>query len=474
MARRELSSRVSDKCSGVNPTHMSIGYPQAEFSPLHPPSYSCGFSSDGRIIGANLSVPYPRDLPWYHHMPFRRLVDWFTPAIIGDDETEAWNYIRKKEEKRVGGHVDGCDYCRLDETTAQTRTGGKQGCGRRGGKVCGSGGAGQGDAKAQGGGREGGGEEDVKDLEPDYIVKNDPAYKAWVDGKVAAQSARNKAQEEMREVPWEIKLYPGHYAPSVLQTTNEAYGQHLDMLPKRPLVYPEVEVEHKIKPMLVRFRRSNMSDHPPIPDHAFAIDRSEIETLDGEPLRGFLGANFTPEHDISVEAKTCGKEVLKPSDQAKAKQKIPTKTSGCRGVTKTSGDGVKPPAPGFPAPDPWTWRRSTIILGQVVGERQPGCTWPVYTPTGLELNRPIPRTVKMTSGHPYISKRIVVYNLCCPLLYGPIDDYFRGGQTVKILHKCLVLTPTYTNGVVGRVSFSLFSHNFIKMLNELGENFTLS
>lgn len=384
---------ATNKCSGVKPSHLNIGYPQAEFCPLHPPSYGCGFSSDGRIIGSNLQVPYPRKFPWYHDIPFRRSVDWYTPQVVGDKEYKIWEYLRQKEEKRPGGHVDGCGHCRLEDTTAQTKMGGKKlsGCDRQKSSKDVQGGA---ENKAQDG--EGADNTYSDETQPiEYIVKDDPAYKAWVDGKLATQREREKKHEEMKKVPWEIKLYPGHFAPPILQTTNETYGQHLDMLPKRPLVYPEVEINYKPIPLLVRYRRSNISDHPLIPDHTFALDKKEMESLDGKPLGGIIGAPYRPSDDAHVES--AKKDVENPS----AKQKVPTCTSGCRGMTRAMGPGVQSSAPGFPVYDPWSFRRSAVMLGQVIGERQDGCTWPVYTPTGMELNRPIPRFAKMTSGHPY-------------------------------------------------------------------------
>ena len=386
---KSLRPTDSNKCSGVKPTHLSIGYPQAEFCPLNPRSYSCGFSRDGRIIGSNLPVPYPRDHPWYHDIPFRRTVDWYAPAITRDKGHG------KKEEKQPSEFVDGCERCRLEHATAHSNSGGrvssKQGCCRHEIKIV----QGQGE-KAENDGHE----EDEQDVTVRYVVEDDPKFKAWVDEKVAAQREREKIQRAIRQVPWEIKLSPGHYAPSVLQTTNETYGQHLDMLPKSPLVYPEVEVKHKYLPLLVRYRRSNMSDHPPIPDHSFAVDRSEMETLDGAPLRGLMGAPFKPEWNTRPEALTSDRDDLKSPAKAKSKQKIPTTTPCCRGTTFARGSGIKPPAPGFLVKDPWTFRRSAIVLGQVIGERELGCTWPMYTPTGLELNHPIQRYVCMTSGHP--------------------------------------------------------------------------
>ncbi|GFO01018.1 hypothetical protein PoB_002752300 [Plakobranchus ocellatus] len=405
----ELPCPEASKCHNVKPAHLSIEYPQSDFYPLHPPNYSCGFSRDGRIIGSNLEVPYPRDLPWYHDIPFRRSVDWFAPAIVGEDEHEVWNFIRKKEEKREGGHIDGCKYCRVEETSAQTKTGlgDKKCCGRQRKKSC---------VKPEQEEKQESNEDDEDKLAPldscvkspypaSYLVENDPDYKAWVDGKLDAQRARDAAQEELVKVPWEIKLYPGHCAPSILQTTNETYGNHLDMLPKPPLVYPEVEIEHKIRPLLVRYQRSNMSDHPLIPDHSFAIDSSELESLDGKPLRGTHGALFKPDQTEAHQTKLNDEENLKLPELKNSKNKIQTKTESGSLTTVVSGPGVRNNTAGQNAKDPWTFRRSVVMLGKVIGERQPGCTWPIYTPTGLELNRPIPKLVAMTSGYPGSDKK---------------------------------------------------------------------
>ncbi|CAG5136403.1 unnamed protein product [Candidula unifasciata] len=184
-----------------------------------------------------------------------------------------------------------------------------------------------------------------------FTAANDEGYKQWIEKKKEEQQKQNEKQKQIRTVPVEIKALPGHVNPSVTETSNERYGQYLDLRPKYPAVYP---LPAKVPPMpmqvLVKFRHSNISGHPPIPDHSFAVDPREMITKEGCYTRGIHGSVFYP-------------EVSNPN-------------------TKTA----------------FTFRPNQTILGQTVGERQKGFTWPLYAPTGLELNRPIPQCVSVVVG----------------------------------------------------------------------------
>ncbi|RUS85511.1 hypothetical protein EGW08_006719, partial [Elysia chlorotica] len=392
---RYVRSCVTDKCSRAAPTYLNIEYPHSQTSSINPRSYGCGFSRDGRIIGSNLPVPYPRDTPFYHDLAFRRSVDWFAGGkFLGERKLD--------NDQPNDTFVEQCEHCQLRRMAASQRLctsegveeRGKPGCGRHGVKQILPGSAKKADVSGDGQGCE---------REDCYLIKDDPKYKAWVDGKSAARKEREKRHKEMKKTPWDVKLIPGHFAPPIRQTENETYGQHLDMLPRWPLVYPEVDVKPEPSPLTVKFRRSNMSDHPPIPDHSFAIARSEMETLDGVPLRGIIGAPYRPDTDTPAEALNCA---MKNMESSGSDLKIPTQTTCNQGnpVTVVKGKGVTSNAPGLPVKDPWTFRRSAVVLGRVAGERGPGCTWPIYTPTGLEINRPIQRTVAMTAGCSYSDK----------------------------------------------------------------------
>lgn len=286
----------SASCSLPATGYISVKPPTSLFYQIQPGNYAYGFNSSGKLIGANQEIPYPGSSVKYHDIPFSRTVDWYNTEVL-----------RNGNIKEVVKVRDVCQGKEAPESEPET--------------------------------------------DEYFTAANDEGYKQWVAKKKKEQQKQTEKQKQITTVPLEIKVLPGHVNPSITETSNERYGQYLDLRPKYPAVYP---LPAKIPPMpmhvLVKFRHSNISGHPAIPDHAFAVDPRQMVTKEGCYIRGIQGSVYYPEG-------------LNPS-------------------IKTA----------------YTFRSNQTILGQTVGERQKGFTWPLYAPTGLELNRPVPRCVSVVAG----------------------------------------------------------------------------
>ncbi|KAH9518703.1 hypothetical protein Btru_006007 [Bulinus truncatus] len=315
-------------CKYASPGYATLSPPFSCYYQLQPENYTKAFTSTGRLIGVNQEVPYPFDNQLYHHVPFNRAVDWSHTEVfpcekeIRDCTTEIVKKKSAGNEKKVTGEgapVEPAEY---------------------------------------------------------FTAENDEGYNQWVSRKQQENTAEDRKKKSA--VPEDIKNLPGHYGPSLLETTNETYGQYVDLLPEFPAVYPQRE---KIAPaplkVLVSFRPTNISDHHPIPDHSFAVDPRELVNRDFCYSRGINGSIFYPE------------------------------------------------VPGRQQKTAYTFSNTHNGLGPSAGERKPGSTFPMYSVTGLELNRPLPQRVSVVAGvggkekfrlrvppHsvPYVYKRYMSYS----------------------------------------------------------------
>ncbi|XP_059170707.1 uncharacterized protein LOC131952170 [Physella acuta] len=283
-----------------SPGYADIRSPHSLHVQLQPNTYTQGLNSSGTLIGVNNPIPYPNSNVKYFEIPFNRSVDWCYTQVAGDLElkrTCLHKIIKEKAEK--------CKELNMLQTEPAEY----------------------------------------------FTAENDEGYNQWVSRQMREKEEIEMEKAKRRIVPNSIKAMPGHYNPSTLETSNEAYGQYIDLRPKYPATYP---LSEKIPPMpmqvLVKFRPSNISDHPRIPDHVFAVDPRELITKKGCYSRGTIGALYFP-HDNKNLCKTV-----------------------------------------------YSFKRSQPYLSGVAGERKPGHTWPLYSPTGLELNRPVPRCVSVIAG----------------------------------------------------------------------------
>lgn len=287
---------ASRNCELPAPGYISINPPTSYVYRIQPGNFAYGFNSSGKLVGANQEIPYPFPNTMVHNINFPRAVEW---SAMGEIPGITMEEVMKRRQA--------CHKTELP--TLETET-------------------------------------------PEYFTAaNDEGYRKWVAKKFQEEKEQNAKQEKMRTVPPEIKAMPGHVNPSIKETANEAYGQYLDLLPKYPAVYP-LPAKNPPTPMqiLVKFKRSNISDHPKIPDHSFAIDPVEMINKDGCYTRGIHGSVYYPE------------------------------------------------VPGRQRKTAFTFRQNEVILGQTVGERKKGFTWPLYSPTGLEINRPISQCVSVVIG----------------------------------------------------------------------------
>lgn len=200
-----------------------------------------------------------------------------------------------------------------------------------------------------------------------FTSDNDPSYVAWQQKLHREHVAEAERLSSLTRVPPEITAFPGHSSPAKVEITSQEIGQYLDLLPRPPYRYPEVP--HARDPpysILVRFKPSNFADHPPVPDHGFAIPNEELLTPDGKVgLHGVLGANYRAEPPGVIECQPHSFRTSKLlSGQYRAEQ---------LGVTECQ---------------PHSFRTSKLVCGQIVGERGPGEKFfPYLHPIGLELNR---------------------------------------------------------------------------------------
>lgn len=172
---------------------------------------------------------------------------------------------------------------------------------------------------------------------------NDESYRKWVGDKLLKQLSRHDYQMSLGTVSDEIRLLPGHFNPTRTETTNQTYGKYLDLLPSFPAEYPlpSLQKAHSMK-LQVRFKKSNMSDRLPIPDHQFALD---------------------PESQVNRD--------------------------GYYTISSEYGGVHFPEVAGVREWKPYTFQRNPTILGETHGERKCGFTFPLHSNTGLEINRPL-------------------------------------------------------------------------------------
>jgi len=258
--------------------------PNSDHPPAWAPKSSYGFNKQGKYIGCNTPYPYPFKNKHYHHNSFHRCADYMRVPVRDDRDIDAKERRRKYEEK-------------------------------------------------------------PREPLPDHLMDDDMrTHMQLTHDRLAHKQQQEKLQAALRCVPQHIKELPGHRGPSHLQLTSQMYGQYLD-LQTPGLPYPCVPVSPR--PMLIKneLRCSNMSDHAPIPTHAFCVPQESLMSADGSHYqRGIEGAVFAP----------------MPQGQTSA-----TMTSF---ITCQSN-----------------------AFGGRVGERVAGHTWPQYTHTGLELQRPVRR-----------------------------------------------------------------------------------
>ncbi|XP_005106135.1 uncharacterized protein LOC101864647 [Aplysia californica] len=306
-----------DHCPSASPGYVTVQAPASLHHQVKPQNYDHGFDKRGKIVGCNQEVPYPFKNRHYHDVSFPRLVDW-SSMKAGDEH----KYVPAREMVK---RSEVAEY---------------------------------------------------------FTADNDEGYNQWVARKAAEKKRGAELQKALRSVPAEIKALPGHLGPTATETSAGVIGQYLDLQPLPPAVYPlPAKLPPAPVPLLVRFRKSNMSDHPAIPDHAFAVDPRKMMTSDGCCYtRGMEGSAHYPETS-SIE---------------------PQRTN--------------------------SFKLSVTSLGQTVGERRKGFTWPLFTPTGLELNRPMPNRcvsvlakstekepVRLTVPSrtvPHVYKRYMNYSAC--------------------------------------------------------------
>uniref|UniRef100_A0A2C9KQ26 Uncharacterized protein n=1 Tax=Biomphalaria glabrata TaxID=6526 RepID=A0A2C9KQ26_BIOGL len=292
-------------CKFASPGFATINPPFSYYYQMTPENYTKAFTSAGRLVGVNQEVPYPYENILYHQIPFNRAVDWSqTDVFLCEAKSKEcmMELLRKRSEaenpkrKPCSTQVEPAEY---------------------------------------------------------FTAENDEGYNQWATRQQQENGAKETStlEKEKAAIPQDIKDLPGHYGPSLLETSNETYGQYIDLLPKYPAIYPQKE---KLSPgplkVMVSFRPTNMSDHPPIPDHAFAVDPREMVNGDCCYNRGINGAIYYPE------------------------------------------------VPGRQHRTSYTFSNRHKGLGPAAGEKTPGFTFPMYSLTGLELNRPLPQRVGVVAG----------------------------------------------------------------------------